>query len=229
MKKNNGLITNLMHFSTLSISKCAQMTHSSVSLSRYTWHYQHIPLRQAIPQVHRSIKECYPDSTMLSFVQVQNRLKFISGILPLHFDMCTNSCMAFTGPFLELKKCLFYSEDCFQQSPQGDMSIPCCQFVTFPIGPQLQAFWCHPITVTKLRDHLQHTCKSLADRITQNGIQYYNDICCSLKYLDLVESGKIHNNDMLFNMSMDGAQLYRDKDSDAWFGILRLLDFLSKI
>ena len=63
--------------------------------------------------VHRNIEECYPDSTMLFFVQVQNQLKSISGILLLHFNMCTNSCMAFTGPFLELKKCLFCSEDCF--------------------------------------------------------------------------------------------------------------------
>ena len=53
--------------------------------------------------MNRSIKQCYPDSMMLSFDQVQNRLKSISGILPLHFDMCTNSCMAFTGPFSELK------------------------------------------------------------------------------------------------------------------------------
>ena len=64
--------------------------------------------------MNRSIKECYPDSTMLSFDQVQNRLKSISGILPLHFDMCTNSCMAFTGPYSELKNCLHCKEDRFQ-------------------------------------------------------------------------------------------------------------------
>lgn len=34
---------------------------------------------------------------------------------------------------------------------------------------------------------------------------------------------------MLINMSMDGAQLYRDKESDAWFGISSLLDFSPKI
>ena len=74
--------------------------------------------------VHRSIKECYPDSTMLSFDQVQNRLKSISGILPLHFDMCTNSCMAFTGPFAELKQCSFCNEDCFCSSQNDNASIP---------------------------------------------------------------------------------------------------------
>jgi hypothetical protein len=104
--------------------------------------------------VHRSTKEYYPNSTMLSFVQVRNRLKSISGILPLHFDMCINSCMAFTGPFSELKKCLFCSEDRFRLSQNSDTFIPCCQFVTLPIGPQLQALWRHPITVAKLCDRL---------------------------------------------------------------------------
>jgi hypothetical protein len=179
--------------------------------------------------VHRSIKECYPDSTMLSFDQVRNRLKSISGIRPLHFDMCINSCMAFTGPFSELKKCQFCSEDRFRPSQNSDTIIPRRQFVTLPIGPQLQALWRHPITVAKLRDRLQRTHNALIQRNTEKGIQDYDDICCGSEYLDLVESGKIHDNDMLLNMSMDGAQLYRDKESDTWFGISSIIDFSPEI
>lgn len=37
--------------------------------------------------VRRSIKECYPDNTMLSFDQIRNHLKSLSGVLPLHFDV----------------------------------------------------------------------------------------------------------------------------------------------
>jgi len=179
--------------------------------------------------VHRSFKEYNPDSTMLSFVQVRNWLKSISGILPLHFDMCTNSCMAFTGPFSELKKCQFCNEDRFQPSHNNDTSIPHRQFVTLPIGPQLQALWHHPVTVAKLRDRLQRTCNALTHRHTGKGIQDYDDICCGSEYLDLVESGKIRDNDMLLTMSMDGAQLYRDKESDTWFGILSIIDFSPEI
>ena len=182
--------------------------------------------------MNRSIKECYPDSTMLSFDQVQNRLKSISRILLLHFDMCTNSCMAFTGPFSELKNCQFYSEDHFQVqvSQNGDITnTPHCQFVTLPIGPQIQALQHHPITVAKLQDCLRRTRDALTHRYTEKGIQDYNNVCCGSEYLDLVESGKIRDNDMLTNMSMDGAQLYRDKESDAWFGISSLLDFSPEI
>ena len=84
--------------------------------------------------VCRSIKECYPDSTMLSFDQVRSRLKSISGILPLRHDMCPNSCMAFTGPFSALDKCQFCGEGHFRKSRGCDKVIPRRQFVTLPMG-----------------------------------------------------------------------------------------------
>jgi hypothetical protein len=132
--------------------------------------------------------------------------------------------MAFTGPFSTHDKCRFCNEDRFQRSKHGDKSIPRRQFVTLPLGPQLQALWRHPITVTKLRDRLQRTSEALTQRKTEKGIQQYNDICCGSEYLDLVESGKILENDMVLYVSMDGAQLYRDKESDTWFGIAGIID-----
>lgn len=45
--------------------------------------------------IHSSIKACYPASTMLLFDQVQSQLKRITGILPLYFDMCANTCLAY--------------------------------------------------------------------------------------------------------------------------------------
>ncbi|KAF8476352.1 hypothetical protein DFH94DRAFT_635103, partial [Russula ochroleuca] len=60
--------------------------------------------------IRSSIKGCYSESTMLLLDQVRNRLKRITGVLPLHFDMCVNTCLAFTGPFAPLTKCLFCGE-----------------------------------------------------------------------------------------------------------------------
>lgn len=60
--------------------------------------------------IRSNIKECYSASTMLSFDQVRNRLKTITGILPLHFDMCVNTCTAYTGPFAPLTECPFCGE-----------------------------------------------------------------------------------------------------------------------
>jgi hypothetical protein len=116
--------------------------------------------------------------------------------------------------------------DHYSGTPLDNMSIPQCQFVTLPIGPQLQALWHHPITVAKLQDGLQ--C-ALTQRNTEKGIQDYDNVCCGSDYLDLVKSGTIHDNNMLLNMSMDGVQLYRDKESDSQFGISSLIDFSPEI
>jgi hypothetical protein len=44
----------------------------------------------------------------------------------------------------------------------------------------------------------------------------YNDTTCGRDYLDAVETGKINKDDVLIQFSLDGAQLYRDKESDCW-------------
>ena len=64
---------------------------------------------------------------------------------------------------------------------------------------------------------------------TDGGIQDYDNICCGSEYLDLVKSGQISDNDMVLVLSMDGAQLYRNKESDTWFGIATLIDITPEI
>jgi len=91
--------------------------------------------------IRSNIKECYPESTMLLFDQVQTQLKAITGILPLHFDMCVNTCLAYTGTFATLTECPFCGEHQFEQHLDIDSRTPHRQFVTLPIGPQLQALW----------------------------------------------------------------------------------------
>ena len=179
--------------------------------------------------IRSNIKECYSESTMLSFDQVQTRLKAITGILPLYFDMCVNICLAYTGTFATLTECPFCGERRYERHLDIDSRTPRRQFLTLPIGPQLQALWRHPISVAKLRDRLRRTAALLAQRNTGGGIQGYDDVCCGSEYLDLVESGQIADNDMLLVLSMDGAQLYRNKESDTWFGIATLIDFAPEI
>ena len=179
--------------------------------------------------IRSSIKECYPESTMLSFDQVRNRLKKITGILPLYFDMCVNTCLAFTGTFAPLTVCPHCGERRYEQHHDIEPKVARRQFVTLPIGPQLQALWRHPVSAAKIRDRLRRTRILVAQRNTDDGVQDYEDICCGSEYLDLIESGQISDNDMLLILAMDGAQLYRNKESDTWFGIATLIDFAPEI
>ena len=47
-------------------------------------------------------------------------------------------------------------------------------------------------------------------------IREYNDTTCGRDYLEAVEGGTIKDYNVLVQLSLDGAQLYRNKDSDCW-------------
>ncbi|KAK7446694.1 hypothetical protein VKT23_014389 [Stygiomarasmius scandens] len=55
-------------------------------------------------------------------------------------------------------------------------------------------------------------------------IEQWNDIVCGSDYLATYKSGQIKPGDVVFHMSIDGVQLYRDKESDCWIGIYVIHD-----
>ncbi|KAF8273532.1 hypothetical protein EI94DRAFT_1918513 [Lactarius quietus] len=46
-----------------------------------------------------------PTAEFLSFDQVRRRVRWLSGVVPMEHDMCTRSCVAYTGPYAELDSC----------------------------------------------------------------------------------------------------------------------------
>ncbi|KAG7098203.1 hypothetical protein E1B28_000171 [Marasmius oreades] len=133
--------------------------------------------------------------------------------------------MAFTGPYSGLEECGYCGEARYKAA--GSL-VPRRHFTTLPLGPQLQALWRHPESVAKIRERLARTETLLAERAS-GGVKLFDDIYCGSEYLDLVASGQLKEDDMLIAISMDGAQLYRDKDSDTWFGIATILNFPGEI
>ena len=53
-------------------------------------------------------------------------------------------------------------------------------------------------------------------RAKQGEINVYNDIYVGSGYLEAVENGEIKLEDIMLQVSLDGAQLFRDKESDCW-------------
>jgi hypothetical protein len=89
-----------------------------------------------------------PKSKLLSFDQVKRRIRHLSGVVPVEYDMCPNSCVAFTGPYCDLDKC----PTCQTSRYHPDLSKPQKQFWTVLIGPVIQAFYgsCHGSAWTPL-------------------------------------------------------------------------------
>ena len=176
--------------------------------------------------VRDSIRRRYPDNQMLSFDQVKRRMAELTGVVSIVHDMCINSCHAFVGPWAALEHCTLCGENRYDPTlSKGNKKVPRKQFHTLPIGPQLQALWKTPEGAHNMRYRERRTMELLAELEGNNGnIGVYDDIFCGSDYLDEVIEGQIQSGDVVLMLSIDGAQLYRKKLSDAWIYIWVILD-----
>ena len=148
----------------------------------------------------------------------------MSGVMSLIHDMCINGCLAFMGPFAGLEACLTCSEPRYEQvtlaNSGGRIKKAHQEFHTMPIGPQLQALWCHPESAAHAK-YLDACTHEIIEELKCNNrlLDSYDNFLHGTEFLQAVESGRIKPGDMVVMFLMDGAQLYRNKQSDCWIGI----------
>ena len=163
--------------------------------------------------IRSSLMQCYPDDPFLSFHQVRRRVEQLSGVVPISYDMCRDTCVGFTGPLLDLDSCPICGKDRYRTGTRE----PHRQFITIPLGPIIQALYGSPEIAEKMHYREQATTEILDYARTHNGkVKEYNDTTCGRDYLEAVEDGRIKSDDVLVQLSLDSAQLYRDKESDCW-------------
>ena len=157
--------------------------------------------------------ECYPDDPFLSYDQMRRRVEQLSGVVPIYHDMCQDTCVAFTGPWKDCDHCPICSKPHYRPGTKE----PHRQFITIPLGPVIQALYSSPETAKKMHYREQTTDEILEYARMHGGkVKEYSDTTCGRDYLDAVEAGKITKDDVLVQLSLDSAQLYRDKESDCW-------------
>ena len=164
-------------------------------------------------KIHSSMLVCYPDDPFLSFGQVKRRVEHLSGVVPISHDMCPDTCVGFTGPLVDCDCCPM----CRKERYRSGTREPHRQFITIPLGPVLQALYGSLETAEKMHYRERATADILEYARAHDGkLKEYSDTTCGRDYLDAVETGKIKNHDVVVQLSLDGAQLYHDKDSDCW-------------
>ena len=179
---------------------------------------------------HRSIlQRNSPELNILSYAQVKKLVSDLSGIVTWKHDMCVRSCVGFTGPYADLEECPHpdcgeprYDQAALKKS-NGKNKVPRKVFATFPIGPQLQARYQNP----RMAQDMSYRRNKTHEEFNRNrgaNDYVYDDILCGEDYLKAVESGVIDDNSTVVMLSIDGAQLYRNKKSDCWIYIWLLLD-----
>ncbi|TFY78441.1 hypothetical protein EWM64_g5571 [Hericium alpestre] len=150
-----------------------------------------------------------PDNEPLTYEQMKRKMVELTGVALVSNDMCINTCMAFTGPYSTLNHCLKcgvsrYDED---QLTVGK-KIPNCEFMTIPLGPQLQK-----------TDEILELLEMHDGQLPE-----LDDFFSGEDYLDAVRDSKITPGDVCLMFSMDGAQLYQSKQSDCWIYIWVIMD-----
>ncbi|KIL54984.1 hypothetical protein M378DRAFT_18358 [Amanita muscaria Koide BX008] len=162
--------------------------------------------------------------TLESYHKVKTKVENTTGVAQLRNDMCVRSCVAFTGPLKELDKCPECNEDRYQKNKKSGKLQPRQQFYTIPLGPQLQAMWRTPEGADRMRYRNRKTDEIIQKIFDERKISSFEDVFHGSEYIDACRDKRIHPNDVFVMFSFDGAQLYRDKASDAWFAIWVILN-----
>jgi hypothetical protein len=167
---------------------------------------------------------------LFSYDQIKSRVMQMSGVTSLIHNMCINGCLAFTGPFAGLEACLTCGEPRYKQitfaNSDGRIKKAHQVFHTMPIGLQLQALWHHPESAARAR-YLDARTAEIIEELKCNDklLDSYDDFLHGTEYLRAVESGQIKPGDMVVMFSMDGTQLYCNKQSDCWISIWIIFNY----
>ncbi|KAG5640942.1 hypothetical protein DXG03_006598, partial [Asterophora parasitica] len=105
----------------------------------------------------------YPEDPFLSFNQVK-RVETLSEVVPIHHDMCIDSCLAFTGPYAKLNACPI----CLKSRIDPKTKKPRRQFTTIPIGSVLQSLYGSP-KIAEQMHYLERRLMELSDYVKKNG------------------------------------------------------------
>ncbi|KAF8811838.1 hypothetical protein BYT27DRAFT_7221332 [Phlegmacium glaucopus] len=150
-----------------------------------------------------------------SLFQVKEHIKEITGVYPIKEDMCPQTCIGYTGIFSDLDACPKCNSPCYNlqelAASGGRKKIPLRQFLTLPLGPQLQTHWRTPEGARDMRYRSKLT-KDIFDQAKAHADQKI--VIKTYKDIFHVQDGKITENDML----------YQSKQSDCWIYIWVILD-----
>lgn len=144
----------------------------------------------------------HPDDKILLYNQMKNILARVTGIGSMIHLMCINSCMAFTGPFLQLDRCL----KCKEPKPCSITKRLQQEFYTILIRPLLQVLWHNPSSAWRFSYWWEKTLQILAELCkNQSNLSGYDNFFHSSSYLENIRNGNIQDDNMILMFFIDGT------------------------
>ncbi|EGN96643.1 hypothetical protein SERLA73DRAFT_184743, partial [Serpula lacrymans var. lacrymans S7.3] len=114
-------------------------------------------LEEVYDKIHKAYARLHPEDAdkILSHYYMKCRMVELTGVNSLVHDTCIDSCIACTGPFVQLQKrptcnAPHYDQQIFDETG-GKEKRARQQFHTMPIGPQTQALWHDSSSAEKMK------------------------------------------------------------------------------
>lgn len=151
-----------------------------------------------------------------TYYQAKQAVEQLSGVSGISHDMCIHTCIAYTGPYSDLGSCPVCHEPRFEYvlQPNGrQKQVPRQQFVTIPIGPQIQAMFRDPEGAQQMR-YREHYTQNLFDKLNASDglLDQYSDFFDGSDYLQAVRSGKTQST-TLYSCSQSTVHSYINRKS----------------
>ncbi|VDC06752.1 unnamed protein product [Peniophora sp. CBMAI 1063] len=177
--------------------------------------------------VASGIRAVYPDIPILSYHMVRKCVVQLSGVRTVRFDMCVNSCTAYTGPRLDpnkeenrsCPKCRQPRFDLAEKARTGK-DVPRQTFDTVLPGFALQAQFATP-DHADAASYRARAMEKLVPEWDEEG--FVDPVGDFVTGSDILEA-KIGKRDICLMWSGDGFQLWELKKSDCYIYIWVLLD-----
>ena len=114
----------------------------------------------------------------------------------------------------------FHYDQIRYDASNGEERVPCKTFTTIPLGPQIQAMYRSKKNAEVMRYRSLRTRQLKEELQANNGIlDEYEDFLSGAEYLSAFNEGRIGDHDTTLMLSLDGAQLFRNKLSNFWLSI----------
>lgn len=227
-KMTNAMLTRLRNPLEAPIEINSSGVRHSISVYLALEHASQNAYEGVIKSTRRNFPEAPGVENCLRFGAVEDLIAAYTGIESVEHHMCPNSCVGFTGPFENLVRCPTCDasrwDEAKLEATHGRLKVPAKIFTTLPLGPQLQALYRDPESARAMA-HLHKRTQEILDeyeRIQQ--IPVIDDIGAGWDYLGASLAGDIKEHDIVLLASVDGAQLYPDKESDCWLYIWVVLN-----
>ncbi|KAG1722607.1 hypothetical protein EDB19DRAFT_1599610, partial [Suillus lakei] len=120
--------------------------------------------------IRKSGAHCFEGAAadVLSYAHIEQLITEYTGVDSIEHDMCTNSCIAYTGLFANLNCCPLCNKERYDpvklRTSGGWNRVPCQKFVTIPLAVQLQALWRDPEHAQKM-SYLSDTTEQLLNEL----------------------------------------------------------------